>query len=250
MANNELYDPAGEVGPALSGLWRLLGTTEDLTEVLQRLADVAVRIFPPGVDASITVVADDEGMRPQTVATTNPDVLPMDAAQYDADSGPCLDAARTRTPIRTHLHEAKQRWPEFAAAAEDAGVMTYLSAPLITEHGVIGSFNLYSQKENGFAEADAALLTLFTNSALAAVAVADQRRQAAEMAEGLRTAMQSRSTIDQAIGILRERHHLTAAEAWTKLQRESQNRNIKVRDLAATITQQPATQPPPHDEGR
>jgi GAF domain-containing protein len=226
-------DEDDQVGRALADLWMLLGTTEDLGMVLQRLVDLAVRVFPPGIDASITVLADDD--RPETVAATSGDVLPLDRAQYAADRGPSLDAARARSPIKTDLDEARERWPEFADAATTAGIVGYLSAPLVTDQTTIGSFNLYSRKPERFDSADAALLTLFTNSALAAVAIADQRRRATALAEHLRTAMESRATIDQAIGMLRERHDLTPAEAWGLLQRQSQNSNVKVRDLAARM---------------
>jgi len=52
------------------------------------------------------------------------------------------------------------------------------------------------------------------------------------MADGLETALESRAVIEQAKGILIERHKLTPDQAFDTLAKVSMNRNIKVRDIA------------------
>lgn len=227
-------DADGDFDTLLGKLWSVLEHGEDLAGVLQRLADIAIGMFPKGYEASIMILA--RGDEPETIAATDRDVLPLDRAQYESGSGPSLDAAKGRTPVRTDLEGARERWPEFAAGAEMLGVHGYLSAPLANGDTVIGSFNLYSRTAEKFDAVDAALLTMFTNSALAAVGNAERHRTARALAEQLRTALESRSAIDQAVGVLMHRHGLTAEKAWDALTRESQNRNIKVRDLAFQIT--------------
>jgi AmiR/NasT family two-component response regulator len=51
----------------------------------------------------------------------------------------------------------------------------------------------------------------------------------------LTVAVASRERIGQACGILMSRFVLTADEAFAALSRASQNRNVKVRDLAAEV---------------
>ena len=51
----------------------------------------------------------------------------------------------------------------------------------------------------------------------------------------LRTAMMSRAFIDQAKGILMERHKVTEDEAFTMLAHASQRTNTKLRDVAAEL---------------
>ncbi len=221
---------------ALGDLWTILADGEDLAATLQRLVGIATRLFPPGYEASITILAGPD--RPSTVATTDPRVLALDAAQYSSSKGPCLEAADTLTPVRTNVDGARSRWPEFAAAASSEGVLGYLSAPLIVRvpgsesADVVGSFNLYSRKPETFDDVDAALLMLFTNAALAAVSTTQALVRARELAEGLRAAMKTRATIDHAIGILMARHHLSADDAFRLLSQQSQNANVKLRDLA------------------
>jgi hypothetical protein len=60
-------------------------------------------------------------------------------------------------------------------------------------------------------------------------------REALDEIEQLRSALTSRATIDQAKGIVMAQRGCDADEAFAVLVRTSQDRNIKVRDLAATI---------------
>ena len=48
-------------------------------------------------------------------------------------------------------------------------------------------------------------------------------------------AIESHRLIGQAIGILIERHRVTPAEAFAKLKKASQDRNIKLREIAARV---------------
>lgn len=231
--NEAARAPTGAVDAVLAHLWDVLENGEHLAEVLQRLTGIAARLFPSGYEASITIIATDD--EPATIAATNPDVLRLDKAQFESGAGPCLEAARIRTPVGTDLEGARQRWPLFAKAAEEMGVYGYLSAPLVNGRGVIGSFNLYSRTEERFDAVDAALLTLFTNAALAAVADAERYRTARDLADELRAALETRAEIDHALGILMSRHRIPASEAWTLISRQSQNQNVKVRELAGQI---------------
>lgn len=59
--------------------------------------------------------------------------------------------------------------------------------------------------------------------------------QAAVRADQLRGAIESHGIIGQAVGILVERHKLRPTEAFDRLRTASQNRNIKLRELAARV---------------
>jgi AmiR/NasT family two-component response regulator len=69
---------------------------------------------------------------------------------------------------------------------------------------------------------------------------AEQTNLAAQM----RAALTSRSVIDQALGIVMARQRRSAAEAFDILRRASQNRNVKFRDVAASIVTGVTGQPP------
>ena len=57
----------------------------------------------------------------------------------------------------------------------------------------------------------------------------------AEVAAQMEQAMASRAVIEQAKGVLMGRHALDEKEAFDVLRRQSQNRNVKLRTLAAEV---------------
>jgi len=73
-----------------------------------------------------------------------------------------------------------------------------------------------------------------------------RRQLAAErkLTAQLRAALTSRPVIDQAIGILMAQQHCTAGQAFKILSIASQNRNVKLRRVAADIITGLTGQPP------
>jgi AmiR/NasT family two-component response regulator len=57
-------------------------------------------------------------------------------------------------------------------------------------------------------------------------------QRARDMADNLQVALESRAVIDQAKGILMERHKLTADQAFQVLAQASMQSNRKLRDIA------------------
>ncbi|MGW6128399.1 ANTAR domain-containing protein [Cellulomonas sp. NPDC055163] len=57
----------------------------------------------------------------------------------------------------------------------------------------------------------------------------------AQISEDLQAAMASRSVIDQAIGVIMAQNRCTGPEAFAILRSASQNRNVKLRDVAAEL---------------
>ncbi len=66
----------------------------------------------------------------------------------------------------------------------------------------------------------------------AAVAIAQMYRE-----EHLQFALDSRQHIGEAVGILVERHRILPHEAFQRLVKTSQDRNVKVREIADVVIQ-------------
>jgi GAF domain-containing protein len=169
------------------------------------------------------------------VAATDQRVVDLDADQYRAGNGPCLQAAATGQLVRVEVQEAQQIWPEFAAAAKEAGVGSFLSAPLVIDSEFSGAMNCYGVAHHGFRELDAQLLELYTTAVKAALRSARRYHQARQLTEQLREALSSRSTIEQAKGVLMAARGIDADAAFALLIEQSQRDNIKVRDLASRL---------------
>ncbi|MGW5722590.1 ANTAR domain-containing protein [Amycolatopsis sp. NPDC003865] len=218
-----------DVTTALEQLTGALEQDEELTVVLQRVCHQVVHAVPDTIMASITLLRDDT---PYTATSTGDDARRIDQAQYDAGNGPCLEAARTGQVQRVKVHEAVKQWPEFTAAADEAVISSYLSAPLFIDRQYQGSLNLYGTGDEGFGSLDAALLELYTTAAEASLRSARRYQSAQATVSQLHTALSTRAVIDQAKGILMALHRISADDAFDLLVTQSQQRNLKLRDVA------------------
>jgi GAF domain-containing protein len=221
-----------EVAGALSDLGDALAREEDLGLVLQRSISQVAAAIPAADMVSVTVLRDSKA---ETVASTSERVWAIDSDQYAAGDGPCLEAARTGEIVRVSVETAWDRWPVFARSARAAGVESYLSAPLPVDEKFAGSLNLYSEQAHGFDELDEKLLRLYVAAAVAAIASERRYVAARTAAENLRRALDSRAVIDQAIGVLMATRDIDASEAFRQISRESQNTNVRVREIAARV---------------
>lgn len=239
----ERYEDLVEALTALA-----LTLTEDgsVRDTLRSILTLALRSVPGCHAASVTVL-DDKG-QPSTFAATDENTYELDRRQYVLHDGPCLDAARRQQVNRWSLREAEQRWPEFTSLAEEMGLRSYLSAGLGITGRSLGALNLSSHDPDGFDRLDEELISLFTAPAAAAIVVVSRYSEARDLAAQLEQALRSRAVIDHAIGIIMAESHCDAHQAFAKLSRASNNRNMKLRDLAAEIVTRvggrPSTGPP------
>jgi AmiR/NasT family two-component response regulator len=111
----------------------------------------------------------------------------------------------------------------------------------------IGALNNYASVPGAFGQTDVAVGQEVAAWVALAVGKADMIARTVDELAGMRAAMVSRAVIEQAKGILMERHQLTEDQAFTELTRASQNTNIKLRDVADELVRtralphQPAT---------
>jgi GAF domain-containing protein len=218
-----------KVVQAARDLTKLLLGDEDRETTLERIAAMSCEVVPGTLMAGISL--RDRG-RWITSVCTDVMVADVDKSQYDADAGPCVDAARTREVKRIDVMGSEVRWPEFARAASAVGIKSTISFPMEMDGQAIGALNLYSREECAFANPDDAIGLLFAEQAALACGVADRLRRAQSLASDLEVALQSRDVIGQAKGVIMSRTGCTADAAFEALRAESQRRNIKLREIA------------------
>lgn len=218
---------------SLTELVRALAEDESVPQTMQSILKLALRTVPSCHGASVTVL-DDEA-KPSTIAATDEETYELDRRQNALRDGPCLDAARRQQVNRWNHREAEQRWPEFTGIATEMGLRSYLSAGLGWAGRPLGALNLSSRDDDGFSKLDEDVLSLFTGPAAAVIVVASRYSEARDLAAQLEQALRSRAVIDQAIGIVMAESRCDADQAFATLGRASNNRNMKLRDLAAEI---------------
>jgi anti-anti-sigma factor len=160
-------------------------------------------------------------------APTHHIVARLDALQAELRQGPCLDALREQHTVAVPDMGSEARWPVFAARAAELDVGSMLSLPLSVRQESLGVLNLYAARPHAFTDDDESVGALFANRAAIALYRAAERDHLRALAD--------RDVIGQATGILIERHHLTASEAFDRLVRDSQDANLTLADAARRV---------------
>ena len=217
----------------LRELSRVTLVDRTLTDVLTEITRIATAGIPGAESTSITLIKDEKAF---TAAHHGEMALAADELQYAKGYGPCMDAGRGGVLLRIDDVRTEERWPDYVAHAQETGVRSSLSVPLPYQGSSIGALNIYSTKPAAFASPEALEAGLETAEVVAvAVANADAHWRMSEQARNMRLAMESRSVIEQAKGVLMAQRHLTAEQAFEVLREASQRYNRKLRDIALGI---------------
>jgi GAF domain-containing protein len=230
VASDQNRQPAN-AAEALERLGRLSLRELSMESLLQQVAELSKTVMPGNPETSVLLLVKD---KPTTVVSTGQLATDLDERQYERGHGPCLHAARTGELTEIADTRTDGRWPDYTLRAAERGNLSSLSIPLPIDEDeqVSGALNIYAREPDAFDEDARAAATGFGPYAAIAVANMHAYESARSMADNLRVALETRAVIDQAKGILMERHKLTADQAFQVLSRVSMNSNRKVRDIA------------------
>ncbi|GAA3032255.1 GAF and ANTAR domain-containing protein [Streptosporangium longisporum] len=220
-------------GPTWSdALLSLLVATDTFEEFLHELTVATAAALPEGSMCGLTVV---RGERAVTIASSDDLTLAVDQIQYRTGEGPCLDTLSSGQAHHTADTSTEPRWRSFCTEAFAHGVRSCLALPLMAPGGQVGGYNLYNPRPGAFGDDVLARMNVFAGTAAGAVALSLRLADQSRLNADLRATLASRSVIDQAVGIVMAQQRCPPEEAFALLSRASQNRNLKIRDLAAEI---------------
>ena len=222
-----------------------LRESTSIDSYLQSAADLTTEVIE--VDGSYSLSISLYG-KPVTVGSSDRSAWEADQVEFDTEDGPCVEALRTGTVTKAIDLATEQRWPAWTAVATLLGFSSAAGIPGEVSPGERIALNLYSSVPEAFDAEAMHRATLFAEEVARTLPAAVRLFEADERATHLEQALASRSTIDQAIGVLMSQNRCTPDVAFGILRRASQNRNIKLRDVAAAIieryTGHPASESP------
>jgi GAF domain-containing protein len=217
---------------SIRALYTGLLADEDLDQTLTRVARLAASTLPTCDLADVTLIRNGQ---PLTKGATDPVAECLDAVQYTTGQGPCIDAWQHVRVNHVESTRTDPRWPEYGRAAVELGILSTLAIPLTVDGTAIGALNLYARREQVFSDSDDKIGQLFAEQAAVALTNAQNHAAAVTLASQLKLALESRSTIEQAKGILMARSHCTPEQAFDLLVQQSQHQNRKLRLVAEEL---------------
>lgn len=164
----------------------------------------------------------------QTLGPTDPLVIEADQLQYQLQEGPCVEAAWEEETFLCQDLANDPRWPSWGPKAAALGFGSLLASRLSIGGQTIGALNLYSTTTRDYTADDRDTAVVFASHAAATIMSVRER-------DNLREAVEGRTLIGQAQGILMARFDLDADRAFAVLRRFSQTQNVKLRTVAQLV---------------
>ncbi len=205
-------------------------TDFDVIDFLHVLTDRSAQLLD--VSAAGLLLADPRGEL-RLVAASSEAARLLELFQIQNDQGPCLDCFQTGEPVEAQdLAAAAQRWPRFAAAAQQAGFAAVQALPMRLRDQVIGALNLFRASPGALSATDIRVGQALADVATISLLHERSMRHSDALNEQLQTALNSRVIIEQAKGKLAERLGLDMEQAFNLLRDFARARNLRLSDLA------------------
>ena len=215
---------------------RALLTDDELRGSLCRLTSLIADVL--GADgAGVLLARHGDTLTP--VAATGGSTTGVHERLAAVPGGPCVEASRSGTPVVVaDMAQDDGRWPLHRAAALEAGIAAMMCMPLMARTDeCLGVLAIYRTACHDWHDAE--LTTAREIAAVASVHIEkqDELDRANTLAAQLQRALDRRVVIEQAKGVLIERHHLSPDEAFEQLRSKARNSRRRVHDVAADLVE-------------
>jgi GAF domain-containing protein len=212
----------------MAELVREIAVPRELEHVLGDVTTAALQLIP-GVDVA-GVLLVKKGGEFESLGDTNGLAGQLDQLQHDFGEGPCSDAALKQTIVRSDDLREEPRWPKYAPAAVQLGVLSSLSFKLYTSDRTAGALNLFSFTAGVWDTEAETIGSVFAAHAAAAIMAGRHGQQ-------MQSALSTRDRIGQAKGIIMERYGVDDIRAFELLRRLSQESQSKLVDIAERVVE-------------
>ncbi|MGV0716076.1 GAF and ANTAR domain-containing protein [Mycolicibacterium sp. XJ662] len=210
----------------MAELARAAAAPRGVEEILSDVTATARELIS-GVDTAGVLLVGKGGKYESLAGLTD---MPhqLDELQMTFNEGPCLQAAVDEVIVRTDDFRTEERWPKYAPACVELGVLSGLSFKLYTADRTAGALNLFSFTANAFGAEDETVGSVLAAHAAAAIL-------ASRHGEQLESALSTRDRIGQAKGIIMERYGVDDMRAFDMLKQLSQDSNTRLVDVAQRV---------------
>jgi GAF domain-containing protein len=215
-----------DLAQRMAELARASAAPRTVDEVLTDVTSAARELIPGADTAGVLLIG--KGGKFDSVANTSDLPHRLDELQMTFNEGPCVEAALDELIVRTDDFRSERRWPRYAAAVVEIGILSGLSFKLYTAERTAGALNLFSFKPKAFDAEDETTGVVLAAHAAAAIL-------ASRHGEQLQSALSTRDRIGQAKGIVMERYGIDEVQAFEMLRRLSQDGNTRLIDIARRV---------------
>jgi GAF domain-containing protein len=207
----------------------LVSSLADVTESEEAIDKIVlVAVDTIGTHFGGITLIHDHGKRFETVGSTHPSVINADRLQYELREGPCVEASLQSRSFASASLADDPRWPAWGPQVSALGFGSVLSSAIHGRGQRIGALNLYGEAGTQFDSADLETAQMFAHQASIVLGFVLHEAH-------LLQALETRSIVGQAQGILMQRFKIGPGTAFALLRRYSMDTNTRVREIAEYV---------------
>ncbi|MEV4414759.1 GAF and ANTAR domain-containing protein [Catellatospora sp. NPDC049609] len=203
----------------------------DLMEFLYRVTVTCSAVL--GVAAAGVLLSDQRGALRVAAASSE---RSLELLQRQTGEGPSPECFRTGRPtVVADLAVAADHWPRFVTLARGSGFASVYALPMRLRTELIGVLTLFGTRpaalDPGTVQLGQALADMATIGLLQTRTIPHRET----LVEQLQTAINSRIVIEQAKGVLAERHRLDMDGSFALLRDTARRHNRRLSELARAV---------------
>ncbi|MGN7199510.1 GAF and ANTAR domain-containing protein [Arthrobacter sp. SAFR-044] len=220
----------------LEGLVDLVAGMEDIKSVLDGLTGLAAAAMTGATGVPIEcAVTLHRRKRTITIGGSSGRAVVIDRIEQDLGDGPCIEALENGVPVLLGDVSSDPRWPEYRSALAAAGIATSMGIPMNLEDDAGAVLDFFAPVSGVFTEQGVAEGMRFADMAGKALRLAVRIASADQRAENMKAAMDTRTAIDLACGIIMAENKCSKDRAFEILRSASNTRNQKLNELAEAL---------------
>ena len=205
----------------------------DVADMLYTLTTACSELLD--VDAAGMLLVDEQG-RLIPVAATHDGSENLERLQVMTREGPCFDAVQSVTAVSSaDLDQDIGRWPVFVGEARAEGFRAAHAEPVALRGEVVGGLNLFRTRPGPVPPSDARIAHFLARAAALGILHRRAHRDVETVNAQLQRALESRVAIEQAKGVLAERHDLELGTAFARLRTHARNTGQTLTVVARAV---------------
>jgi ANTAR domain/GAF domain len=187
-----------------------------------------------GEVSGVAVTMSSADGRPTTVGASTELARRVDQVQFEIGFGPCLRALRGDGGAYVPDLSVEQ-WGDYGRAAAALGIRSCVSIPIERAGEMLAVAKVYAAEVDGLSSDQRQHAVAYAREVAGSLGLARSLTSHAYELDDRTTAMNTRRTIDLAIGVVMERTQCSADVAFATLKKQSQHTNTPVSDVAQAV---------------
>ena len=234
---NPMLNPANN--ETVQHLQEVLVGAEDAVQFLSGLSGLAAAAVSEcaGDDIECAVTLKLR-RRPATAAGSSARAVELDLVEQALGDGPCIRSLREMTPVMIDDVSTDPRWTTYNRKLMESNVHSTLGVPLEITSEASAALNFFATRPHAFTADVYDKAVGFAAAAHNTLHLSVRINTAQNRADDLEAALESRTAINLACGVIMAQNRCSQEEAMEILTKVSSNRNRKLRDVAKELIEQ------------